>query len=88
MIADHPPVTRPLDVSDINWTLPAAPEPECDPDDLVTDALVDALAYRLVVQECFDELRRLTLALDGSRAEVARLREAHRAQTAGKDGAS
>lgn len=70
-----------LPASAIDWELGAAP---MDVDtlqsgaDILADAVIDALAYRLALLEAIDLLRTVTIERDRAREECVRLREAGR----------
>lgn len=68
-----------LAADDIEWTLRPMPmAPPMTRDEMIVELAVDALAYRLIVVECFDALRQVTIERDRARAECIRLREAAR----------
>lgn len=70
------PVLRELTAAEITWDLQPAPvDPSLvtNASDILTDAVIDGLSYRLIVQACFDHMRQLTLQLDRERAQRFRL---------------
>src|SRR4051794_26860643 len=79
MDTSHAPVTRELTDSDINWSLPPAPEtPPAHPDDLIVDALIDAQSYRTVACTTIHHAHRLYVELEQLRARHTRLIEDYR----------
>jgi hypothetical protein len=70
------PALRELPASAICWELPAAPVSESD--DVITDAIVDAMSYRAIAQEALHALHRLTRQLDRLRQQHAELRAEYR----------
>jgi hypothetical protein len=73
----HPPVVCELHSDTINWDLPAAPLSESD--DVLADAVIDGLSYRLVVLQSFDALHQLTAELDREQQKRADLLAEYRA---------
>ena len=74
------PIARELLDSDICWDLRPLPEPApMSGDEMVTESIIDGLAFRLLAVEAIDALRTVTLERDRLRAELIRLREAARA---------
>src|SRR5579871_5225808 len=68
-------IERGLPDTEICWGLAPSPEPlAMSGADALVEAVIDALAYRLIVVECFDRLRWLTRQLEQSRSECATLR--------------
>jgi hypothetical protein len=73
-------IDRDLLDSEINWELTPLPAPEPMPQvEMLTEAIVDALSYRLIVCEALDALRKVTIERDRAREENIRFREAARA---------
>jgi hypothetical protein len=75
-------VLHELPASEITWDLQPAPvDPSLvtNASDILAEAVIDALSYRLIVQASFDYLRHLTLQLDRERAQRLRLLDEYRA---------
>ena len=70
------PALRDLHADAIDWDLPTAPVTESG--DVLADAVVDALAYRLVAQEALHAVHRLTRRLDRLTEQHAALRAEYR----------
>jgi hypothetical protein len=72
------PVAHELLDTEINWELqpgePASIEAPQDAADILTDAVIDALSYRLLACEALDRIRLLTLQLDRAQSQIAELR--------------
>ena len=72
-------VDHDLRADELDWTLqPVPPTAPMTRDEMLVEAIVAGFAYRLVLSESFEALRRATTALDQSREECIRLREAAR----------
>jgi hypothetical protein len=71
--AAAPVLLRDLPADAINWDLPPAPVEESG--DVVADAVIDALSYRLIVQMSFDQLHTLTVQLDRERRQRIKLQQ-------------
>jgi hypothetical protein len=70
-------IERELTADEIQWDLTPLPDVPADPDPF-TAALVDALAYRSLVQAALDQLREVTLELDRERERYLRLLDDYR----------
>ena len=80
MLAPLTLVERELYADEINWELGPVPEPPpMTQSDQAVEAIVDALAYRLLACEAMDALRTVTIDRDRAREEIGRLRECRRA---------
>jgi hypothetical protein len=91
-IATAAPALRELMASEIDWELGAAPMDTNVSQagaDILADAVIDALAYRLALLESIDALRRLTLQNDRLRARRAEVSTSSNLpdRVTGKDGA-
>jgi hypothetical protein len=74
-------IDRELRVDEICWHLEPLPDPPpLSVEDRLVEVTIDALSYRLIVLEGFDQLRRLTLSIDHKDATIRELREQLRAR--------
>lgn len=76
-----PAVLRELSADEIDWELGAAPmdvNASEDGADVLAEAVIDALAYRLVALESLDALHRLTGQLNRLTEQNAELRDENR----------
>lgn len=73
------PVARELHVDEINWTLTPPPAPPAmSRDEMIVEAAIDSLSYRLLVCEALDQLHKLT-------GQIAHLRESNQQLRASRE---
>jgi hypothetical protein len=73
-----PVMEPPISADDIRWDLGDLPAPPPS-DDLLTDALMEAMAYRLLAQQALHYAHDLCCAVDRLTAERNRLLDENRA---------
>ena len=78
----HAPVVCELHADTINWELPPAPveaSRSMSSADILAEAVVDALSYRLIVLESLDALHTLTRGFDRERVQHTETKNEYRA---------